>query len=502
MVEILESTTDMVGFSDPGGTTLYINPAGRRMLGLTPDQDITKMNIGDFVADPATSPTMTVGLPTAMRDGTWSGETTLVSRSGQEFPASQVITGHKFPDGRVDYFSTIIRDLSEVKRLGAHLIQSQKLETVGRLAGGIAHEFNSILTAIIGQSEFLLSELPARSPLVQHATEIRTAADRAASLTARLLAYGRQQTLFPVTLDLNQTAQSMETMLRHLLGSHVDIRFVFAADLHAVRADAGQIEQVIVNLIINARDAMPDGGKVTVETANVTLGEASAGLNPDLEPGDYVMLAITDTGMGMSEDVKRRIFEPFFTTKDIGLGTGLGLSSCDGIIKQSGGYIGVYSEPKVGTVFKVYLPRNDRPAGERPASREAASLPRGTERILLVEDDRALREMAAELLRRLGYVVLDADGGANALKLAEDCGDTVIDLLFTDVVMPEISGTELADRIHALRPMTKTLFTSAYTENAIAHQRMLNSDAALLEKPFTPSALAIKVREVLDRRAA
>lgn len=502
LAAILEATTDFVGFADPGGLVLYINPAGRRMVGLTPDEDITRMSIADVVPDPATSPTLTAGVPTAMRDGTWSGEMTLLNRSGQHLPASQVITCHRAPDGSVEYISTIIRDLTEVKRLEAGLLRSQKLETVGRLAGGVAHEFNSILTAIIGRSELLLAALPAGSPGAPHATEIRKAADRAATLTRRLLAYGRKQTLFPVRLDLNLAARNMEGTLSHLLGSNVDVRLVLADGLHAVRADPGQIEQVIVNLAINAGDAMPDGGKLTVETANVTFDEELAGREPDLKPGDYVMLAITDTGTGMSPEVKSRAFEPFFTTKDIGVGTGLGLSTCDGIIRQSGGHITVYSEVNLGTSFKVYLPRDEQPALELPAPRKSPNLPRGTEVILLVEDDPALREMSAVLLRRLGYAVLDADCGANALKLAEEYGDTAIDLLFTDVVMPEISGAELADRIRALRPTTKTLFTSAYTGNAIAHRRMLSPGDALLQKPFTPSALAIKVREVLDRQAA
>ncbi len=502
LAAILEATTDMVGFASPDGMSLYVNPAGRRLFGLKPDEDVTKISIREYLSSSVTDTVFNESLAAAIREGTWSGDLFCSSRDGKEFPASLVVICHKSPDGRVDYISTIIRDVTEVKRLETGLFRSQKLETVGRLAGGIAHEFNSIVTAIIGRSEFLLADLPAESLLARHATEIRAAADRASTLTRRLLAYGGKQTLFPVTLDLNQTVQGMESMLHHLLGSNVDVRFVFAAGLHAVKADAGQIEQVIVNLAINARDAMPDGGRLTVETANVTLDEESTGRDPDLEPGDYVRLVITDTGAGMSADVKARVFEPFFTTKDVGIGTGLGLSTCYGIVRQSGGYIGVYSEPNRGTAFKVYLPRDDRPAVDRLAPVASPSLPRGTERILLVEDDFALREMAAELLRRLGYVVLAAENGAKALKLAEACGDEAIDLLFTDVVMPKISGRELADRIHASRPKTKTLFTSAYTEHAVAHQRMLSSDDAMLEKPFTPSALAIKVREVLDRRAA
>jgi PAS domain S-box-containing protein len=502
LATILESTTDIVGFADPGGMALYVNPAGRRMLGLTPDEDVTRISVRGFLADPVNDNVFNQGLTTAIREGSWSGEVLFSTLDGRVFPGSQVIVRHNAPDGSIDYIATIIRDLTERNRLASQLAQSQKLETTGRLAGGFAHEFNSILTAIIGRSEFLLAELPAGSSLARHATEIHAAADRAASLTRRLLAFGRKQVLYPETLDLNHTAQDMVTLIRQLVGDAVDVRFVLPTGLHSVTADAAQIEQVIVNLVMNARDAMPDGGRLTVETANVTLDEGSTGAHLDLKPGDYVMLAITDTGTGMSADVTARVFEPFFTTKDIGVGTGLGLSTCDGIVKQSGGYISVYSEPKLGTVFKIYLPRNGQPTDDHPAAREAPRLPRGTETILLVEDDPALREMAAESLRRLGYDVLVADGGGNALKLADECGDATIDLLFTDVVMPQISGTELADRIHASRPTAKTLFTSAFTENAIAHQHMLRPGDALLQKPFTPRALAIKVREVLDDRAA
>ncbi len=236
-----------------------------------------------------------------------------------------------------------------------------------------------------------------------------------------------------------------------------------------------------------------------METANVTFDQESVGRYPELKPGDYVMLAITDTGTGMSAEVKARAFEPFFTTKSVGQGTGLGLATCYGIIKQSGGHISVYSEPDRGTTFKIYLPQVNRPAEARPQPRESAGLPRGTEMILLVEDDPALREMAAEVLRRLGYVVLAADNGVNALSLVEQRGEESIDLLFTDVVMPQLSGKELSDRILASHPKTKTLFTSAYTENAVVHQGMLNPGVALLQKPFTPSTLALKVREVLDQ---
>jgi PAS domain S-box-containing protein len=392
----------------------------------------------------------------------------------------------------------ISRDITARKRMEEQLFQSQKMETVGKLAGGVAHEFNSILTAIICQSELLLEDLPAGSPLAENATEIRSAAERAAVLTRQLLAYGRKQFLQPEILDLNAVLAGLESALRHLLGPGADVRLAPAAGLKAVKADAGQLEQVIMNLAMNAADAMPNGGQLTLETANVTLDQEYVSRFPELKAGDYVMLAITDTGMGMSEEVKARVFEPFFTTKDVGQGTGLGLSTCYGILKQSGGHISVYSELARGATFKIYLPQVG-PLAKNPLQRLASpDLPRGTETILLVEDDPALREMAATLLRRLGYTVLAAANGLEALRLKQQRGSGHMDLLFTDVVMPHMSGKELADRVRALSPHTRILFTSGYTENTIVQQGGLNPGVVFLQKPFTPSALARKVREVLD----
>jgi PAS domain S-box-containing protein len=382
----------------------------------------------------------------------------------------------------------------------AQLFQSQKLETVGKLAGGIAHEFNSILTAIIGQSELMLEDLPAGNPLVNNATQISKAATRAATLTRQLLAYGRGQFLRPETLDLNRVIAGMNDVLGHLMGREkVVVNIIPAAGLRMVKADAGQIEQIIMNLAMNARDAMPNGGKLTLETANVSFDQDSVGRYSELKPGDYVMLAISDTGRGMSEAVKARAFEPFFTTKDVGQGTGLGLSTCYGIAKQSGGHISVYSEPGRGTTFKVYLPQVEAQP-KLPIQRlDSPELPRGTETILLVEDDPALRHMAGTLLSRLGYKVLTAANGVEALSLSHEPGSGRIELLFTDVVMPHMSGKELADRVRVLYPHTRILFTSAYTENAIVHQGALDQGVRLIQKPFTPSALARKVREVLDQ---
>ncbi|MEI9892996.1 MAG: response regulator [Chthoniobacter sp.] len=305
--------------------------------------------------------------------------------------------------------------------------------------------------------------------------------------------------LQPEILDLNRLLSGMDGVLRHLVTGDVDTQIVTAPDLHAIRADAGQIEQVIVNMVINAREAMPRGGKLTLETVNVTLEAESVGRYPEMKVGDYVMLAISDTGIGLSEAVKARLFEPFFSTKEIGEGPGLGLATCYGIIKQSGGHIGVSSELGRGTTFQIYLPRADPLTKPSVPRLDSPGMARGMETILLVEDDPALREMAATLLRRLGYTVLAAADGIEALSMRQQRDAGHVDLLFTDVILPHMSGRELADRMRALSPHTRILFTSAHTESAIVHQGVLDKGMALLPKPFTPSALAFQVREMLDR---
>ncbi len=425
------------------------------------------------------------------------------------FPGREVIHVIEFfsresrkPDAELlrifDNIASQINQFIARSRLEGQLIQSQKMETVGKLAAGIAHEFNSIMTAIIGQSELLLHDLSPSSPLCKNATEIHQAADRAATLTRQLLAYGRKQILQPAVLDLNLILKGMDGTLHHIAGRSVDLQIVSSSGSGEIRADAGQIEQVIMNIVINAIDAMPNGGKLTLETAAVVLDREYVSRVPDLKPGEYVMLAITDTGAGMTDAVRARLFEPFFTTKEVGKGTGLGLATCHGIIKQSEGHISVYSEPGRGATFKIFLPKvqgEKRAAGPPIKSQD---LPRGTETILLVEDDPALREMAGTLLVRLGYTVLTAANGVEALNVTHQPGVGHIDLLFTDVVMPHMSGKELSDRVRAAHPETKILFTSAYAENAIVHQGVLNPGVALVQKPFTPSALARRVRAILD----
>ena len=499
----VEQSTESVIITDaelnlPGPKILFVNRAFTQMTGYAAAEVLG--NTPRMFQGPRTDKAVLKRLRRNLEDGEmFAGETINYRKDGKEFDLEWQIAPIRDAGGKITHFVGIERDITARKKLENQLVQSQKMETVGKLAGGIAHEFNSILTAIIGQSELLLADLPAQSPFAKNATEIITAANRAATLTRQLLAYGRKQFLQPEILDLNQLVSGMAGMIQNLMGVGVDTQIVPAADLPTVKADVGQIEQVIINMAINARDAMPDGGKLTLETANVSLDAESVGRYSELKPGDYVMLAFTDTGMGMSDAVKARVFEPFFSTKGVGEGTGLGLSTCYGIIKQSGGHISVYSELGRGTTFKIYLPQVAAPAAISIPRLDAPDLPRGRETILLVEDNPALREMAATLLRRLGYTVFAAGNGVEALSLRHERGTGHMDLLFTDVVMPHMSGKELADQVRVLYPLTKILFTSAYTENSVVLQGLLKEGVALLQKPFTPTAMAHKVREVLDQ---
>jgi len=482
----------------PGPRVVFVNPAFTKMTGYTEEEIIGKTP--RILQGPQTDENVLSRLRQQLGRGEmFEGEAINYRKDGTPFDLEWQAAPIRDAAGQVTHYLAFQRDITARKRFEAQMFQSQKMETVGRLAGGVAHEFNSIMTAIIGQSEILIGDLPEGSSLANSALEISKAAARAATLTRQLLAYGRKQFLHPETLDLNKFITGMDGVFRHLMGGGVQTQIISAPGLRAIKADAGQIEQVIMNLAMNARDAMPNGGNLTLETASVSFGEESLYRYPELKAGDYVMLAITDTGLGMSAEVKARVFEPFFSTKEVGQGTGLGLSTCYGIIKQSGGHISVYSEIARGSTFKIYLPQVEEEAEVSTRSPTPHELPGGTETILLVEDDPALREMASTLLRRLGYTVYPAADGIEALSLKQQHGVGHIDLLFTDVVMPHMSGKELSDRVRASHPHTRILFTSAYTENAIIHQGVFSKGLALLQKPFTPSALASKLREVLDQ---
>jgi PAS domain S-box-containing protein len=401
-------------------------------------------------------------------------------------------------EGGVSQVLGVATDITRRKQLEDQLRQSQKMEAVGRLAGGVAHDFNNLLTAILGHADLLLEGATEHDGHHADLTEIRRAAQRAAGLTSQLLAFSRKQILQPKVLDLNTVVTGMGTLLRRLIGEDIELRIVPAPGLGAVEADPGQLEQVILNLAVNARDAMPRGGKLTVETANVDLDEAYARQRVAVQPGPYVLLAVTDTGVGMNEHVKAHVFEPFFTTKAQGKGTGLGLATVYGIVQQSGGFIWVYSEPGRGTAFKIYLPRKAASPQElEPVpTREGSHAGSGT--ILLVEDEAAVRKLASRVLEARGYTVLPAADGLQALDTVER-HPGAIDLLITDVVMPQMSGRELADLVRPRRPATKVLYVSGYTDDAIVHHGVLDAGVMFLQKPFTPDSLARKVKEILGR---
>lgn len=398
------------------------------------------------------------------------------------------------------YLHGVMLDITNHKRLEEQLTQSQKMDAIGRLAGGVAHDFNNILTAILGYSELLLRPGLNQEHSSGYSREIRRCAERAASLTRQLLAFSRKQALRPQVLDLTKVIAEMEPMLRRLLGESIELDVQSDAALWNVKADAGQLQQVVLNLCVNARDAMPAGGKLTIETANVVLDDNYVRSHAEARCGEHVLLAITDTGAGMSAEVRQHLFEPFFTTKGQGQGTGLGLATCYGIVKQTGGHINVYSEAGRGTTFKVYLPRVYDVTTVAPVTTETVPpCPGGTERVLLVEDEEPVRELAARVLRDLGYRVTTARHGQEALRLTRANLDQRVDLLFTDVVMPQMGGKELAYWYRLISPQTRVLFTSGYPDKSIVHNGEILPGLAFLQKPYTPAALAAKVREVLDK---
>jgi len=419
-----------------------------------------------------------------------NGVTTVVRISGRS-----VANG-----GEGIVFELFAEDVTERRALEQQLRQSQKMEAVGRLAGGIAHDFNNLLMVISGYSEFLLERLGDEPQLRAPAQEIASAAERASSLTRQLLAFSRKQMLAPRVVNLNDVATENVKMLTRMIGEDIDLVIAPSPNLWSVRADAGQIEQVIMNLAVNARDAMPSGGKLTIETSNVTLDEDYARFHAPLRPGDYVMVAVSDTGAGMDAETQSHIFEPFFTTKGT-KGTGLGLSTVYGIIKQSGGYIWVYSEMGRGTTFKIYLPRvastGEAAVAQLAGPVEFRKVEPGTETILLVEDEANLRYLARQYLEKQGYKVIEAADGAVAMQIAV-AHDKTIHLLLTDVIMPGMNGRELAQRISEIRPNVKILYMSGYTENVIGHNGMLDAGVTLLQKPFNLRDLKSRVREVLD----
>ena len=453
------------------------------------------------------APSQPDGLPVSesiakMIGRTLAGESMMFERAvhnaeGKDLLCEVRLARLPFTDRTLIHASYI--DITERKKLEEQLRQSQRMESVGRLAGGIAHDFNNLLTVVTGYSELLLGQLAGDSPLRKDLEEIKRAGERAASLTQQLLAFSRRQVLQPKVLVLNEVVSRMEKMLRRLIGENVELRSNPGAELWSVKADPGQVEQVLVNLVVNARDAMPGGGKLVIETGNAILDEEYSRGHLPVQPGHYVMLAVSDTGVGMDEKTMSRIFEPFFTTKESGKGTGLGLSTVYGIVKQSGGYIWAYSEPGKGSTFKVYFPRTEDRAEDQPKATPPVEDLRGGNTVLVVEDEESIRKFACAVLGGYGYRVLEARDGEDALRVAGE-HEVEIGLLLTDVIMPGMGGRELYDRISEQRPAIKVLFMSGYTDDAIVHHGVLDAGTSFLQKPFSAISLARKVKEVLETR--
>jgi len=388
----------------------------------------------------------------------------------------------------------------ERNNIQAQFIQAQKMEAVGRLAGGIAHDFNNILTTIIGLADLIVMESSLDESIRENIQEIKQSANRAASLTQQLLAFSRKQVLQPRVINPNKLIINMKKMLRRMIGEDILLETKLDPEIAAIKVDKGQIEQIIMNLVVNSCDAMPNGGRIVLETINAYLDENYWNTHSEAAPGNYVILTVTDNGIGMDEEIKKRVFEPFFTTKEMGKGTGLGLSTVYGVVKQSEGFIYVYSEKDHGTSFKIYLPKADGSEEKIIQERKTGKIESGSEKILLVEDDASLRRMINEMLKNFGYTVYEATSSVRALEMIETDKTQIFDLLLTDVIMPEINGRELAQRVIKKNPGIKVLFTSGYTEGVIEHHGVLKKGVYFISKPFSSHDLRQKIREILDNK--
>jgi PAS domain S-box-containing protein len=493
---VLGSVLDAIITIDERGVIDSVNHAAERLLGYSV-AELVGQNIKLLTPEPYRSESddkianyLRSGVTRSIGPGY---ELEVRRKNGSQFPAEISVTEFWLDDIR--HYTGVVRDITDRKRLESQFQQAQKMEAVGRLAGGVAHDFNNLLTIINGYGDLLMAAIPPTHPQHNALLAIREAGERAAGLTAQLLAFSRKAIIEPRVIDLNDIVSQSERLLRRLIGEDVLLATALAPGLHRVKADAGQLEQVVLNLAVNARDAMPRGGQLTIETTNAEVVPGMAAY-PDLKPGRYVQLAVTDNGTGMTDSVKSKLFEPFFTTKEVGKGTGLGLSLVHGVVKQSGGHISVYSELGVGTSFKILLPGIlDSPP--RPLSGVVKVAPTGTETVLLVEDEEQVRQLARLALEMQGYTILEASSGAEAVRVSDQHRGT-IHLVVTDVVMPGMGGREVSESLRLRRPGLKVLFASGYTDDAVVRHGIVQATDAFLQKPFTPLGLARKVREVLD----
>ena len=504
---MVEVARDIVYTTDHLGNFTYVNPTACTVTGYPTNEILgrhfTFLVAPDWVSRVESyyhtqfsnrSPETLLEFPIVTKTGDikWVEQTVVLLTEGDH------VTG----------FQAIVRDITARKKveeekaaLEEQLIQSQKMEAVGKLAGGIAHDFNNLLTAVSGYAELAMMQTPVSDRTTQYLQEIHKSAARASDLTRQLLAFSRQQVFEPKVLDLNQLVIDLDRMLRRLIGEDIELVILTTQEKSAVHVDPGQMEQVIVNLAVNSRDSMPEGGKITIETSIVGYHDASSRPYREVPTGDYVLLTVTDTGTGITDEVKEHIFEPFFTTKDVGKGTGLGLSTCYGIVKQSGGYITVESEYGHGTTFRIHVPHVNEEVHYIQQQDELLYMPSGDETVLVVEDEPTVRALTSNILNQQGYTVLEASNGVEALRIAQEHLGTDIDILVTDVVMPLMSGLELADRFMSLHPDSTVLFMSGYTDHTVINNSELETDGNFMAKPFSPSTLAHKVREVIEKGA-
>ncbi len=496
--DLVENANDVIYSHDLNGRIISLNDAGLRVLGYT-HEDCLAMSMYQIIAPEYAEKAREMMARKIAGEKQTVYEIEILRKDGQRVIV-EVNTKLIYENGKPFAVQGIARDVTEKNLLQAQLHQAQKMETVGRLAGGIAHDFNNILTVILGKTELALMQLKeSNGQLRDDVEEIKHSAERAANMTQQILAFSRKQVLQPRILNINETVSNMSKMLKRLIGEDIELETKLHNGVRSVKVDLSQVEQVIMNLVVNARDAMPKGGKLTIETANVVLDEMYARQHLNARPGHYVMLAVSDDGVGMSDKVLKRVFEPFFTTKEADKGTGLGLSTVYGIVKQSGGYVWVYSEEGIGSTFKIYLPMVDEPETALLPSETPSVLVEGNETILLVEDDTAIREMVKEMLSIMGYTVLEASNGNRAIEISRNTTER-IDLLITDVVMPGISGRQLAQQMSKLREDMKILYMTGYTDEAILRHGILEHGLRFVQKPFTFETLAFKVRELLDSK--
>ena len=496
---LAENISDVIWTTDLEGSITFITPSSENLYGYS-SEEMLGMPLEETLS-PQSVPIVKKMIGDALADYKGAVLITIDTRhkNGQMVPVEIIADFLWDENGIPTGITGVSRDISKRKLLEKQLIEAQKMESVGRLAGGVAHDFNNLLTVILSCAEVVAAGMREDDPIMEDIRDIRKAGKRAASLTRQLLAFSRRQMIQPQIMDLNELIADLERMLRRLIGADIDMPFTPTPGLWKVEADPGQIEQIIVNITINARDAMPDGGRLTIETANVELDEEYVDYRSMVTPGEYVMIAITDTGCGMDAETMKNVFEPFFTTKETGKGTGLGLSVAYGIVKQHKGNIWVYSEPEKGTVFKIYLPRCLKKSGQEYRSRAPIKIAelRGSETVLAVDDDDTILRAVVRMLKQHGYNMLQAANGEEA-KVVADEYEGPIHLLLTDVVMPGMSGRETAESVLVGRSEMNLLFMSGYTGNAIAHHGVLDPEVNFISKPFSSDDLARKVRMVLD----